>query len=107
VESFSTLKDFPRSDEGLLKLKKIASFVKPIMRKRGWRLPLLAEFYPAQHNLLGTSPRIRNVALSNLDPRTELGPRPEDMHSPEISRGQKPVPAFRADCRHDAPRAVP
>jgi len=27
--------------------------VKPIMRKRGWKVGVLAEFYPEERNLLG------------------------------------------------------
>ncbi|SPO07693.1 related to WSS1 Protein involved in sister chromatid separation and segregation [Cephalotrichum gorgonifer] len=53
VLSYSHLKGLPRSDEALLRLKKIASMTKPVMRNRGWKLPILAEFFPAQPNLLG------------------------------------------------------
>ena len=42
-----------RSDEALLRLRKIASLVKPIMRQRGWRVAALAEFFPHERNLLG------------------------------------------------------
>ncbi|OGM45664.1 zinc metallopeptidase [Aspergillus bombycis] len=34
-------------------LKKIASLVKPIMRRRTWKVVTLSEFYPHQQNLLG------------------------------------------------------
>lgn len=53
VLSYSTLMGLPRNDEALQRLKKIASMTKPIMRNRGWRLPVLAEFFPAQPELLG------------------------------------------------------
>lgn len=53
VLSFTHLKDKPHGDRALHMLKKIASLVKPIMRNHGWKLPLLAEFFPEQHNLLG------------------------------------------------------
>lgn len=43
----------PRADQALHSLKKIASMVKPIMRRRSWRVGVLAEFYPAESNLLG------------------------------------------------------
>lgn len=42
-----------RADEALFMLRKIGSIVKPIMRQRMWRVGTLAEFYPAQQNLLG------------------------------------------------------
>jgi len=53
VQSFEHLKGKPNADRALETLKKIASFVKPIMRKHGWVLPVLAEFYPENPNLLG------------------------------------------------------
>lgn len=34
-------------------LERIASLVKPIMRKHAWTLPVLAEFFPNNPNLLG------------------------------------------------------
>jgi hypothetical protein len=34
-------------------LRKGASCVKPLMRKRGWRVGVLGEFLPEQPNLLG------------------------------------------------------
>ncbi|PYH99982.1 WLM-domain-containing protein [Aspergillus ellipticus CBS 707.79] len=43
----------PRESEALLVLQKVASLVKPIMRRRGWRVGMLCEFYPHQRNLLG------------------------------------------------------
>lgn len=54
VSSYTHLRNFPRADEALLKLKKIASLVKPIMRARKWKVSELCEFYPDQQNLLGT-----------------------------------------------------
>lgn len=46
-------KSRPREAEALQTLKKVASLVKPIMRQRGWRVGILTEFFPAEHNLLG------------------------------------------------------
>ncbi|KAL4780819.1 WLM domain-containing protein [Aspergillus varians] len=43
----------PRQSEALLILRKIASLVKPIMRRRSWQVGTLCEFYPHQQNLLG------------------------------------------------------
>lgn len=53
VYSFTHLQDFPRPDEALHMLKRIASLVKPIMRARGWRVKVLSEMYSDQANLLG------------------------------------------------------
>jgi len=55
VKSFTHLKDRHRADDALKLLQKIASLVKPIMRKRGWVLPVLAEFFPDNPNLVGES----------------------------------------------------
>ncbi|CAK5280398.1 unnamed protein product [Mycena citricolor] len=52
VQSFSHLKGRPKEQQALEMLKKIASLVKPIMRKHNWVLPVLCEFFPAQSNLL-------------------------------------------------------
>ncbi|KAK8104047.1 WLM-domain-containing protein [Apiospora kogelbergensis] len=53
ILSFSHLAQFPRANEALQSLKKIASLVKPIMRNRRWKVKTLTEFYPNQQNLLG------------------------------------------------------
>jgi hypothetical protein len=53
IQSFTHLKDRPKSDRALPMLQRIASLVKPIMRKHGWNLPVLAEFFPESPNLLG------------------------------------------------------
>ena len=53
VKSFTHLKDRPKQDQALLLLQRIASLVKPVMRKHGWILPVLAEFFPESPNLLG------------------------------------------------------
>ncbi|KAJ3106695.1 hypothetical protein HDU97_005847 [Phlyctochytrium planicorne] len=39
--------------EALAMLKRVASLVKPLMKKRSWTLPILREFYPQNPNLLG------------------------------------------------------
>lgn len=53
IGAYTHLDKFPRADQALHSLKKIASLVKPIMRARGWRVGTLAEFFPDQQNLLG------------------------------------------------------
>ncbi|KAH9849274.1 WLM domain-containing protein [Lenzites betulinus] len=52
VNAFSHLKDRPHADKALLLLQRVASLVKPIMRKHGWVLPVLSEFFPESPNLL-------------------------------------------------------
>ncbi|OJD32909.1 zinc metallopeptidase [Diplodia corticola] len=51
--SYVHLRDVPRQTTALLLLKKLASVVTPIMRKRDWKVGELAEFLPPQLNLLG------------------------------------------------------
>ncbi|PYH49977.1 metalloendopeptidase WSS1 [Aspergillus saccharolyticus JOP 1030-1] len=43
----------PRSSEALLILQRVASLVKPIMRRRQWKVGTLAEMYPGERYLLG------------------------------------------------------
>ncbi|KAL1303698.1 hypothetical protein AAFC00_007050 [Neodothiora populina] len=51
--SYEHLRGVPSHEEGLDRLRKIASMVKPIMRKRGWQVSVLTEFLPENANLLG------------------------------------------------------
>jgi hypothetical protein len=53
VKSFTHLKGRPKEERALPMLQRIASLVKPIMRKHNWVLPVLSEFFPAQDNLIG------------------------------------------------------
>ncbi|KAK4152441.1 WLM domain-containing protein [Chaetomidium leptoderma] len=53
ILSFTHLKQYPRQDEALHFLKRIASLVKPLMRARGWKVKSLSEMHPDQANLLG------------------------------------------------------
>ncbi|KAI1818203.1 WLM-domain-containing protein [Poronia punctata] len=46
ILSYSHLANFPRADEALRILKRVASLVKPLMRARGWKVGQLTEFYP-------------------------------------------------------------
>lgn len=50
---YEHLRSLPRHQEALEKLRKIASLVKPIMRKRGWRIGALTEFLPDDSRLYG------------------------------------------------------
>ncbi|KAJ6601328.1 WLM domain-containing protein [Mycena vulgaris] len=52
VRSFTHLKGRPKEERALPMLQRIASLVKPIMRKHAWVLPVLSEFFPAQDNLI-------------------------------------------------------
>jgi DNA-dependent metalloprotease WSS1 len=54
VLSYVYLKDRPRALEALNLLRRVASLVKPIMQKRSWSLPELAEFFPENNDLVGT-----------------------------------------------------
>lgn len=56
VLSYEHLNGRPRSNQALTLLQWVASRVKPLMRKHGWRLPVLAEFFPDSPNLIGVLP---------------------------------------------------
>lgn len=74
IQSFTHLKDRPNADRALHILKKVASLVKPIMRKHGWVLPVLAEFFPDSPNLLGKGTfgaGVLRVSVDNLPYRTQ------------------------------------
>lgn len=51
--TYEHLQGLPRGDTALTMLRKVASMVKPVMRKRGWKVQILAEFLPQEQNLLG------------------------------------------------------
>lgn len=53
VLSYTHLNGRPKSEQALPMLQKIASLVKPIMRKHSWVLPVLSEFFPESPNLIG------------------------------------------------------
>ncbi|KAL7422706.1 hypothetical protein Q5752_001997 [Cryptotrichosporon argae] len=55
IGRFEHLSKRPRSDEARPLLEKVASQVKPIMSKRGWRVGTLAEFLPGNPALLGNN----------------------------------------------------
>jgi hypothetical protein len=54
----------PNYEEALRTLDEVASRVQPLMRDRGWRVGLLAEFWPRDHPtyMLG-----KNTPSSDLD----------------------------------------
>lgn len=53
VHEYQHERRLPRESEALYVLRKIASLVKPIMRRRSWSVGTLCEFYPRERNLLG------------------------------------------------------
>nr|GAT47439.1 predicted protein [Mycena chlorophos] len=69
VKSFTHVKGPPKQESRALEmLKRIASLVKPIMRKHGWVLPVLSEFFPQQSNLLGLNVNGGQKILLRLRP---------------------------------------
>jgi hypothetical protein len=52
-DAYEHLKHLPRDAEALHMLRKAASMVKPMMRKRGWKVKTLGEFLPDEETLLG------------------------------------------------------
>ncbi|KAF8529901.1 WLM domain-containing protein [Gautieria morchelliformis] len=68
VESFTHLKGRPKEHEALPLLQRIASLVKPIMRKHAWRLPVLAEFFPENESLMGLNVNMGQKILLRLRP---------------------------------------
>lgn len=67
------MRNFARDQEALQILRKAASCVKPIMRKRGWRVGQLCEFFPEQANLWGLN--INHGETINLRLRHAGDPR--------------------------------
>ncbi|KAI6048011.1 WLM domain-containing protein [Pisolithus marmoratus] len=51
VQSFTHLNGMPKAERALPMLQRVATLVKPIMRKHGWVLPVLSEFFPESANL--------------------------------------------------------
>ena len=62
--AYEHLKHLPREAEALHTLRKVASVVKPIMRKRAWKVNTLCEFLPPEANLLGIYQRNLLIYLS-------------------------------------------
>ena len=111
ISDYSHLKDKPREADALKTLQKIASLVKPVMRRRGWRVGTLAEFYPEERNLLGKlhgnsfAPCLHNtVFLLTLSTRCELEQGPEDMPATAISWRCQAVSSHGAGRGHDVAR---
>ncbi|CAK9780722.1 WLM-domain-containing protein [Cutaneotrichosporon oleaginosum] len=73
IGKFAHLPGRPNASEATPLLEKIASQVKPIMKKRGWKVGVLGEFFPANPALLGI-----NI---NRGQRINLRLRPPDNPS--------------------------
>ncbi|KAF2875046.1 WLM domain-containing protein [Massariosphaeria phaeospora] len=52
-DAYEHLKHLPHDRDALQMLRRAASLVKPMMRKRGWKVGTLAEFLPDEPQLLG------------------------------------------------------
>lgn len=85
VLSYVHLRNFPRADEALLKLKKIASLVKPIMRARHWKVSELCEFYPDRQNLLGTAICFSSFRSATADTGSSRSERQSRLQDPSPS----------------------
>lgn len=72
VLSYEHLRGHPRSDQALTLLQRVASSVKPIMRRHGWRLPVLAEFFPDIPALVGAYAYVSSISMYH--PRLYLNP---------------------------------
>ncbi|EKM61412.1 uncharacterized protein PHACADRAFT_247978 [Phanerochaete carnosa HHB-10118-sp] len=68
VKSFTHLKDRPHADRALPMLQRVASLVKPIMRKHEWVLPVLSEFFPESPNLVALNINAGQKILLRLRP---------------------------------------
>ncbi|KAH7106798.1 WLM domain-containing protein [Auriculariales sp. MPI-PUGE-AT-0066] len=73
VLSFQHLNDRPNPTRALAMLERVASLVKPIMRNHGWTLPVLAEFFPDNPNLLGLNVNHGQKILLRLRPHFDDG----------------------------------
>ncbi|KAI0347974.1 WLM-domain-containing protein [Trametopsis cervina] len=68
VKSYTHLKDRPHAEKALPMLQRVASLVKPIMKKHKWVLPTLSEFFPDSPNLLGLNVNGGEQILVRLRP---------------------------------------
>ena len=83
-DAYEHLKHLPRDGEALHMLRKAASMVKPMMRKRGWKVGTLAEFLPDEPQLLGESLRNIMSIRSLISCRSQHQSHREDPHPAEI-----------------------
>ncbi|CAI2164250.1 7336_t:CDS:2 [Funneliformis geosporum] len=55
IDYYRALTKYSNHEEALQLLKKLATHVRPIMKKRNWRVGTLEEFWPAERGLLGVN----------------------------------------------------
>ena len=72
VESFTYLKGRAKQHEALPLLQRIASLVKPVMRNHGWKLPVLAEFFPENESLVGSCTIMSKATVYYLLPSNRI-----------------------------------
>ncbi|CAG8511273.1 13022_t:CDS:2, partial [Funneliformis mosseae] len=53
IDYYRSLTKYSNHEEALQLLKKLATHVRPIMKKRNWRVGTLEEIWPAEGGLLG------------------------------------------------------
>ncbi|KAG8779396.1 hypothetical protein FRC12_024299 [Ceratobasidium sp. 428] len=68
VRTFTHLAGQPHAPEALHLLKRICDLVSPVMRRHGWLLPVLAEFFPDDSRLLGLNVNAGAKILIRLRP---------------------------------------
>ncbi|KZT30932.1 WLM-domain-containing protein [Neolentinus lepideus HHB14362 ss-1] len=68
VKYFTHLQGRPKAEQALPILQRVASLVKPIMRKHGWVLSTLSEFFPESPNLIGLNVNGGEKILLRLRP---------------------------------------
>ncbi|KAG9125987.1 hypothetical protein FRC07_005320 [Ceratobasidium sp. 392] len=68
VRTFTHLAGKPHAPEALHTLKRVADLVHPIMKRHGWVLPVLAEFFPDDPRLLGLNVNAGAKILVRLRP---------------------------------------
>jgi hypothetical protein len=85
-DAYEHLVHLPREKEALVMLRKAASAVKPLMRKRGWKIATLAEFLPEEPNLLGELILQHRPCIHPLSMyRPQHQPDREDTHPVTLS----------------------
>ncbi|CEL53796.1 DNA damage response protein WSS1 OS=Saccharomyces cerevisiae (strain ATCC 204508 / S288c) GN=WSS1 PE=1 SV=1 [Rhizoctonia solani AG-1 IB] len=73
VRAFTHLANQPRAPEALHTLKRIADLAYPIMKRHGWVLPVLAEFFPEDERLLGLNINSGDKILIRVRPARSPG----------------------------------
>ncbi|TPX62068.1 hypothetical protein PhCBS80983_g00618 [Powellomyces hirtus] len=73
IETVSALKRYSNHTQALLIIQWVATQVKPIMRARGWKVPMVREFFPSDPRLLGL----------NINRGREIRIRLRPAHNPQ------------------------